>query len=201
MVAPTAGPGPALAGRALVLKTIPAGEIWRRMYETRFPDPLGWGPGLSRFSDPTGAAFGVVYLASTAKAAFVETILRDAADGRGDDFVIDIVEIQRRSLATLRVKTPLRLVDLTQDARLVMGIPSDVTGAADHTLARAWSAGFHAHEDQPDGVYYASRLNDQPCIALYDRALPKLMTVAAPRLWDCDAELAAILDDLEIALT
>jgi|SRR5215217_3643850 len=137
MVASTAGPGPALAGRALVLKTIPAGEIWRRMYETRFPDPLGWGRGSSRFSDPTGAAFGVVYLASSAKAAFVETILRDAADGRGDDFVIDIAEIQRRSLATLRVKTPLRLVDLTQDARLVMGIPSDVTGAADQTLARA----------------------------------------------------------------
>ena len=35
-------PGPAFAGRALVLKTVPAGEVWRRMYETRFPDPLGW---------------------------------------------------------------------------------------------------------------------------------------------------------------
>ena len=200
MASAPAPPGPAFAGRALVLKTIPAGEVWRRMYETRFPDPLGWGPGLSRFSDPTGHAFGVVYLGSSAKAAFVETLLRDAADGRGDDFVLDMAEIDKRSLASIRVKDPLRLVDLTEDGRLRMGVPSDVAGASDQTLARAWSAAIHAHADRPDGVYYGSRLNGQSCIALYDRALTKLEATATPRLWDCDVELAAILDDLDIAL-
>ena len=200
MASAPAPPGPAFAGRALVLKTIPAGEVWRRMYETRFPDPLGWGPGLNRFSDPTGHAFGVVYLGSSAKAAFVETLLRDAADGRGDDFVLDMAEINKRSLASIRVKDPLRLVDLTEDGRLRMGVPSDVAGASDQTLARAWSAAIHAHLDRPDGVYYGSRLNGQSCIALYDRALTKLEATATPRLRDCDVELAAILDDLDIAL-
>ncbi len=193
-------PGPAFAGRALVLKTVPAGEVWRRMYETRFPEPLGWGPGLNRFSDPTGHAYGVVYLGASAKVAFVETILRDAADGRGDDFVLEQAEIDKRSLASIRVNDPLRLVDLTEDARLLMGVPSDVVGASDQILARAWSAGFHGHRDQPDGVYYGSRLNGQFCIALYDRALAKVEAIASPRLWDCDVELAAILDDLNIAL-
>jgi hypothetical protein len=195
MAAAPAMPGAAFAGRALVLKTIPAGDVWRRMYETRFPDPLGWGPGLSRFSDPTGRAHGVVYLGASASVAFVETTLRDAADGRGDDFVLDQAEIDKRSPASIRVRDPLRLVDLTQNARLRMGVPSDVVGASDQTLARAWSAGFHGHGDKPDGVYYGSRLNEQFCIALYDRALVKVDVISAPRLWDCGVELAAILDE------
>ena len=61
------------------MANVPAGSTWRRLYESRYPDPLGYGPGLSRFSDPTGKAFGLVYLGSSAKVAFVETILRDSA--------------------------------------------------------------------------------------------------------------------------
>lgn len=198
-VAPVS-PGPAFAGRPLVLKTLDAGAVWRRMYETRFPDPLGWGPGLNRFSDPTGTAFGVVYLGSSAKVAFVETLLRDAADGRGDDCVLELAEIEARSLAEIRLTAPLRLVDLTGDGGLVMGVPSDVVGASDQTLARQWSGAFHGHTDQPDGVYYPSRLNEERCIAVYDRALGKLEAITTPRLIDCDVELAAILDDLKIAL-
>ena len=200
MAAAPALPGPAFAGRSLVAKTVPAGEVWRRMFETRFPDPLGWGPGLNRFSDPTGKAFGVVYLGSSAKVAFVETILRDAADGRGDDCVVEMAEIEKRSLASLRVMEDLRLVDLTGDGLLRMGVPSDVVGARDQTLAQLWSVAFFGHEDRPDGVYYPSRLNEERCIALYDRAVPKLRAIDAQRLLDCEDELTAILDDLEIAL-
>ncbi len=200
MTAASVLPGPAFAGRPLVLTTIDAGEIWRRMYETRFPNPLGWGPGLNRFSDPTGHAYGVVYLGSSAKVAFVETLLRDAADGRGDDCVLQLAEIEARSLASIRVGDSLRLVDLTGDGGLRMGVPSDVVGSSDQTLARLWSVAFHAHTDQPDGIFYPSRLNEERCIALYDRALGKLEAVATPRLVECDVELAAILDDLEVAL-
>lgn len=199
MAAP-ALPGPAFAGRGLVLETVGAGEIWRRMYESRFPDPLGWGPGLSRFSDPTGEGFGVVYLGASAKVAFVESLLRDAADGRGADCVLQLSELETRTLASIRVRQPLRLVDLTGDGGLRMGVPSDVVGSSDQALARQWSAAFHAHPDRPDGVYYPSRLNEERCIALYDRALGKLEVVETPRLIACEDELAGILDDLEIAL-
>jgi hypothetical protein len=155
---------------------------------------------LNRFSDPTGNAFGVVYLGSSAKVAFVETLLRAAADGRGDDCVLDLAEIQARSLASIRLKVPLRLVDLTGDGGLRMGVPSDVVGASDQTLSRQWSLAFHGHADAPDGVFYPSRLNEERCIALYHRALAKVEVIATPRLMDCDLELAAILDDLEISL-
>ena len=193
-------PGPALAGRALVMKTIPTGEIWRRMYQTRHPDPLGWRPGLSRFSDPTGTVFSLIYLGSSAKVAFVETILRDRADGRGADCIVKMAEIEKRSLASLRPIVDLHLVDLTGDGPVRMGVPSDVVGARNQGLARVWSEAFYAHPDQPDGVYYPSRLNEEHCIALYDRTVSKVETVAAPRLLDCRLELAAILDDLEIAI-
>ena len=67
-------------------------------------------------------------------------------------------------------------------------------------MARTWSAAIQTHPDQPDGVYFASWLNGQGCIALYDRALAKLAAVSTPRLLDCGVELAQILDDLGIAL-
>lgn len=200
MVTAPAVPSPEFARRSLVLKAVPAGDVWRRMYETRFPDALGWGPGLNRFSDPTGNAFGVIYLGSSAKVAFVETLLRDAADGRGDDCVLQLAEIQARSLASIRLKEPLRLVDLTGDGGLRMGVPSDVVGASDQTLSRQWSLAFYNHADAPDGVFYPSRLNEERCIALYHRALAKVEAIATPRLMDCDLNLAAILDDLEISL-
>ncbi len=193
-------PGAALAGRRLVVRTIAAGENWYRLYESRFPDPLGWGPGLSRFGDPTGRAFGLIYLGASAKVCFVETILRDRADGRGTDCVVALSEIERRRLATLRSTAPLRLVDLTGDGPLRMGVPSDVAGARDQSLARLWSKAFHAHAEAPDGVLYPSRLNEERCIALYDRAIGKVAPVATPHLMECRAELAAILSDLDIAL-
>lgn len=82
------------------------------MYETRFPNPSGWGPGLKRFSDPTGHAYGVIYLGSNARVTVVETLPRDAADGRGDDCVLQLAEIEARSLASIRARDPLRLVDV-----------------------------------------------------------------------------------------
>ena len=193
-------PHPSFASRPLVTATIPVGSIWRRMYETRFPDPLGYGPGLSRFSDPTGKAFGLIYLGSSAKVAFVETILRDRADGRGTNCVVAYDEIEKRSLASIVPVKPLALVDLTGDGPLRMGVPSDVVGARKQSLAQRWSVAFHEHPGKPDGVLYPSRLNEERCIALYARALPKLKATATPLLVDCRAELAAILDDLDLAI-
>ena len=193
-------PDAAFATRRLTTATISAGSTWRRIYETRFPNPLGYGPGLSRFSDPTGKAFGLLYLGSTAKVAFVETILRDRADGRNGDCVIEESEIEKRSIATISPTVPLMLVDLTADGPIKMGVPSDVAGARDQSMAQHWSVAFHGHSSQPDGVLYPSRLNEERCIALYARAAGKLTVTTTARLLDCRSELAAILNELEIAI-
>lgn len=200
MAALPALPSPSFATCRLVTATILVGSTWRRIYETRFPDPLGYGPGLSRFSDPTGKAFGLLYLGSSAKVAFVETILRDRADGRNGYCIIEEREIEKRSIATITPNAPLTLVDLTGDGPIKMGVPSDVVGARDPSTAQQWSVAFYRHPDQPDGVLYPSRLNEERCIALYARAIGKLAATASPRLMDCRSDLAAILNDLEIAI-
>lgn len=67
------------------------------------------------------AAFGLLYLGSSAKVAFVETILRDRADGRNGNCVIEESEIEKRSIASISPTVPLTLVDLTGDGPIKMG--------------------------------------------------------------------------------
>jgi hypothetical protein len=94
----------------------------------------------------------------------------------------------------------LRLVDLRGDGAVRMGVPSDVARGSAHDLSQAWSAAIWSHDEQPDGIIYASRLNAETNVAIYDRAPAKLRVEAAPRLLDCRAELANVLRDLDIAI-
>ena len=73
-------------------------------------------------------------------------------------------------LTEVRVTSDLRLVDLTgarlrrldADARLPHG---------DYPLTQRWSRAFWSHPEQPDGLCWHSRLDDDRlAIALFDRA-------------------------------
>ena len=193
-------PPPTFNSQPLVLRNESAGGVWRRLYVSNHPHPLGFSRTKSRFSDPTGRAFGVVYLGSSIKVTFNEVILRDRADGRTGVVPIPLAEIEAYSCAEIEVAAELHLVDLTGDGALMMGVPSDVVGARDHTMAQLWSVAFHAHPDFVDGIYYPSRLNEERNIALYDRALTKLKTTAAPRLIECRGPLAAIIDEFNLSI-
>lgn len=65
-----AGPPSGFGGVALDLATISPGARFGRIYLNRFPDPLGYGKTLSRFSDPRRRAlanrFGVLYRGGSA---------------------------------------------------------------------------------------------------------------------------------------
>lgn len=125
-----AGPPSGFGGVALDLATISRGARFGRIYLNRFPDPLGYGKTLSRFSDPRRRAlanrFGVLYLGSTFKVCFVEAVLRDQGDGRTGDLLLDERDLAARSYADVEVTEPLTLVDLRDDGALRMGVPSDV---------------------------------------------------------------------------
>ncbi|MBV9736048.1 MAG: RES family NAD+ phosphorylase [Acidisphaera sp.] len=192
------GPPAGFASRRLLIHREKVGRLWRRLYQTRHPDPLGSRPAHSRFSHPSGTAFGVVYLGSSVKVAFHEVILRDRADARSGAVLIPYAELEAYTCAEIIAVSELRLVDLTGDAPLKMGVPSDVAGARDQTLARQWSAAFHTHPDRVDGVYYPSRLNEERNIALYDRALAKLTVRATSRLLDLRDPLTQIIEDFQL---
>ncbi|SEE70490.1 RES domain-containing protein [Rhizobiales bacterium GAS191] len=198
------GPPPkGFASRDLVIAEIAPGGVWRRIYESRFSDPLGYGFGPSRFSDPKTMLvpperFGVVYLGSSVKVCFAEAILRDRGVRRIKAFPLEWAELERWTCAELRIRKALRLVDLRGDGLLRMGVPTDVARASSQTLGRGWSRAFWAHDANPDGIVYESRLNGETNIALFDRALTKLVAAAMPRLVESRTELAAIITDFNL---
>lgn len=170
------------------------------MYRHHHPDPLGYALVPSRFSDPTGQAFGVVYLGASLSVCFAEAILRDRGDGRVVALPLPFSEIEGWVCAEIELTEELRLIDLTGDGALRMGVPSDVMGARDQATARVWSAAFHMHPDQVDGILYRSRLNEEHNVVLYSRALSKIRTVATPRLVDLRDELAAVIDKFDLGI-
>ena len=54
----------------LVTRAELAGAVWRRLMRPVTPIPLDFGLAKSRLSDPTGRAYGVVYLGSSVRVGF-----------------------------------------------------------------------------------------------------------------------------------
>src|SRR5262249_14709008 len=157
------------------------GQTFGRIYLTRYPEPLGYSKGPSRFSAPRRRAlmnrFGVLYLGSTLKVCFLEAILRDRRNGVIDDYAVRESKLRSRRYALIEPTSRLYLVDLRGDGCVRMGIPSDVPRRANQALARRWSLAFYEHPSQPDGVIYSSRLNEATNLAIYDRAIGKLCEI------------------------
>jgi hypothetical protein len=196
-------PTPAFDGVALDLMTVPVGAKFGRIHRKALPDPLGFGKNPSRFSDPRQRTeanrFGVLYLGSSLKVCFLETMLRDDRDGIVGQIAIAESELDDRRYAEIRVGQALRLLDLTGDGPVRMGIPSDVARGRRQALARKWSVAFHEHPAQVDGIAYPSRLNGEINLAIYDRAVAKLELFRAQDLKRA-AGLPEVLDDCLVAL-
>lgn len=197
------GPTPAFAGAALDIATIAPGEQYSRLYYKKFSDPLGYGKVPSRFSDPRRRVpanrFGVLYLGQSLKVCFLEALLRDQRNGHVGDFPIDEVELDARVVAQFTPKRDLRVIDLTADGAIRMGIPTDVIGASNQNLSRAWSVAFYSHPLAIDGIRYASRLNGEINLAIYDRAVSAIQPLRIKPL-KAMPDLPQVLDDLQVAL-
>jgi len=200
---PSAEPTPDFARVDLDIAPVSASGVYGRIHRKAFPDPIGFGKNATRFSDPRRRIpenrFGVLYLGSTLKVCFVETILRDQRDGVVGDVEIEEGELDDRLYSQLRVRTPLRLVDLQGDGPLRMGIPSDVVRGRTQTLARKWSLAIYDHPAKVDGIIYPSRLNGEVNLAIYDRAVTRLEPLRTGELITAPG-ITAVLDDFFIAL-
>lgn len=199
----SSGPPSSFATTSLDLTMIKSGARHGRVYFSRHPDPLGYGKTLSRFSDPRrrlpAKRFGVLYLGSTLKVCVVEAVLRDQGDGRTGELLLDERDLAVRSYAEVEVTAPLSLIDLRADGPLHMGVPSDVARGKHQSLARRWSVAFHDHPARADGIVYASRLNGETNLAIYDRAVGRLKVVSSGPLLR-QSGLAHVLRDLKVGL-
>ena len=196
-------PTSSFATVSLDLTQVRAGERYGRIYLDRFPDPLGYGKSLSRFSDPRrripANRFGVLYLGSALKVCFVEAVLRDEGDGRIGDLLIDERDLAVRRYAEVEVVTSLSMLDLRVDGPLRVGVPSDVVRGSKQSFARQWSVAFYDHPAQPDGIIYPSRLNGETNLAIYDRAIGKVSVATSGPLLR-QPGLARVLRDLRLGL-
>lgn len=183
--------------------TVSAGERFYRLYLDVYPDPLGFAKSPSRFSDPrrriAANRFGVLYLGKSLKVCFLEALLRDERNGTVGDFPLAEDELQHRLYAEINIASALTLVDLSGDAAIRMGVPSDVARASRQSLARVWSVAFYEHPEAPDGIIYPSRLNLETNVAIYDRAVSKLEARNVIRLINAPG-LATVLQDLAVAI-
>jgi RES domain len=183
--------------------TVPARAEFGRIHRKAFPDPLGFGKNPSRFSDPrrriADRRFGVLYLGSSLKVCFLETILRDERDGIVGQVEIAESELGDRRYAEIRVREALQLLDLTGAGPVRMGIPSDVARGRRQALSRKWSVAFHEHPREVDGIVYPSRLNGETNLAIYGRAVRKLELLRERDLKHAPG-LVEVLDDFLVAL-
>jgi hypothetical protein len=117
-----------------------------------------------RFGAPEGE-YGVLYVSEDEHGAFVETIGRDTGVR-----VIDETDLLERGLARIESSRLLRLVDLTGEGLARIGADARLF-AADHAVARRWSAALREHHVKPDGLRYPCRHDpSRAAVALYDRA-------------------------------
>ena len=187
----------------LDIAQVAVGEEFGRIHRLAYPDALSFGKNSTRFSDPRRRVpanrFGVLYLGSSLKVCFIETILRDDRDGIVGEVEVAEVELDDRCYAEVRVREPLRLLDLTGDGPVRMGIPSDVVRGSRQGLARQWSLVFHDHPAVIDGIIYPSRLNNETNLAIYGRSVPKLEPLRNQSLKRAPG-MADVLNDFLVAL-
>ncbi len=146
--------------------------------------PLGFGNGTSRFSPrklrsrptpPFGLIYGTVDLAT----GVYETIVRDSLDILPSRIVRPL-DYNTRSAINFSTRRGggLNLLDLTAGNAARFGVPTDVIRYSNHKSGQFFSEFVHAEMPSIDGLLYTSRFTELVCVAVYDRALTKL--VAAP---------------------
>ena len=197
---------PGFASVPLTLVPVPAGQRWWRLYrKPPHTAPLGFGYRASRFSDPRvglpdAQRYGVVYLGSAIEVCFLETILRDTRNGTLGDWPLAYADLQRWWCAHIVPTLPLACADLRKGGAVALGIPTDAIRGSRHVEGPTWSLAFWSHPQQPDGLLYPSRFNDQANLAVFDRALPKLHVETAIPLLKYRTQMAALIHKYNLAI-
>lgn len=202
-------PGKDFKARALNLVPFDGAQLFRA-FQTRHPDPLGYAPSPNRFSDPRikpdpadnpPDVFSTIFFGATVETCVLETVIRDTGVGTtGTAIPISLAYMKSWSVAKVDCVSPLRLLDLRGDGCIKNKIPTDAVRAKSHVLGQLWAYAIHQHPDAPDGLIFSSRLNEEPNLAVFGRAMPQMTAISQQPLFSYRAELAAILNDYEVSL-
>ena len=109
-------------------------------------------------------------------------------------------DVTNRLVVTLCSTETLALVDLRGDGPIRIAAPTAVTHDSNHVAGRALSGATYANVPEADGFLFQSRFTGHVCIAVFDRALVKLSSLAISLLIE-HADFLDALDDYDIILT
>lgn len=170
------------------LKTVRPVTNYVRIMRTPYAqkDPLSFGNASSRFSprvlpsrplQPFGLIYGTVNLAT----ASFEAIIRDKFN-LTPSRILRAADYSARSAVNFSTSpgNALTLLDMTNGNAVRYGVPTDVIRYSNHISGQFFSQFVYTHMPDVDGLLYSGRFTEALCVAVYDRAIPKLISPAAP---------------------
>ena len=179
--------------------TIPvdATDYLRIIHADHRATPTGMGYGKTRFASPDDS-FKLLYAARDLKTAIAETIVRDRFEGRKKRLLME-EELDERAIASLVCTANLDLLDLRGEGASRLGVSTDVVRGKSQRPGRAFSAKLY-RESTLDGILYASRITNDDCLAIYDRAVGKLDPNCPVANLVALADLVPALDALDVTV-
>lgn len=151
--------------------------------------PLSFGSGSSRFSPrvlpsrPT-QPFGLVYGTIDLPTACFEAVIRDSFN-IFPSRILRSADYNTRSAVNFSslLGQALQLLDLANGNAIRYGVPTDVIRYSNHKSGQYFSEFVYSEMPDIDGLLYTSRFTENLCVAIYDRAIPKMVSSgAAPKL-------------------
>lgn len=136
--------------------------------------------------------YSVLYAATDAHGAFIETLGRVTGQNR-----VDMRILRETCLTRLEVGHPLDLVDLTGSGLARIGADARLCTMDDYALCGRWALALWSHPQSPDGLYYRARHDQQRLsLALFDRDTVVQMVHEYPQGALTDPEHAMLLGDI-----
>jgi hypothetical protein len=143
-----------------------------------FFGPSPGQPPRSRFDAPDGS-YRVCYLGLSEAASFAESFLR------GPGLVLVEDDLESRAFSLILNTNRLRLVQMYGAGLAKLGATAAVASGS-YEVSQEWGLALNGHPDQPDGILYRARHDDDVfCAAIFDRASAILtLTASEPILAD-----------------
>ena len=119
----------------------------------------------------------MLYATQSLRCAVWEGLARDRF-ARRRRRILAFGEVEPIVVVTLHAIEPLSLVDLRHDGPVRIGAPHRSADSShprcDHRAGQSLSAATYANVLEADGFVYQSRFTGHMCMAVFDRAAPKL---------------------------
>lgn len=177
---------PALSTPDVPLKEVNAGALLQHVSRIAYRGTqLYFGrDGVNRYDDPQ-RTYGVLYLGFELPTALMESVFHQHDWHEQTTRAIARAEVSQRMVRAVGVLEDLRLADLTAPGIMasVFGLNLEQLASRAYVHTQGISRQVHAlldDSDNPvfDGLLYPSRNNfPAACVALYDRAGPKVSAV------------------------